>query len=88
MATAEMTNEQAQEIVDAIAGGQGGALAELKPSRTEVKAAIEVTRKVTLAKAARTSPAMGARGLMTDGQREHMRTLKDCAELYFDREGI
>jgi hypothetical protein len=53
-----------------------------------VKAAIEVTRKVTLAKAARTSPAMGARGLMTDGQREHMRTLKDCAELYFDREGI
>lgn len=87
MATAEMNIEKAQEVVDAIAGGRGGGM-DLKPTRADVKAAIEVVGESTRAKAARASSYAGARGLMTDGQREHMRNLRECAELYFEREGI
>ncbi len=80
--------EKAQEILDAIAGGRGGTMT-LTPSRKEVEAAISTVSTDSRAEiAGRRGIAPDERQTMTVGLRGHVASLHECAEAYYEREGI
>lgn len=79
---------RAQDIVDAIAGGQGGNMT-IKPTRKEVREAIDTIRNHEVEKLAkRRGLAPEERSTMSHGLKEHIAALGRSAEDYFEREGV
>lgn len=84
-----MTEDEAQVIVDTLAGGRGGALTDNTVTREQAEDAIAVIGDQLKSRAAKYRGTEKEKAQVAQGARDHIAALHVSAQLYFEgvREG-